>query len=143
MRIRTSVVVIHQNKILTFHGIDPISAKEYYFLPGGLIEDHETAPQAAERETLEETGYSVSVNVGSAIDREYDFFWNGKNFHCLTVFYLAKLKSPIAKLVTDVDYNKGTFWLDLDEIESKFSYSAEIFSAVKELVEEYKINQSC
>ena len=140
MRVRTSVVVIHQNKILTFHAIDPHDAREFYFLPGGLIEDHETAPQAAQRETLEETGFSINVDVDSAIDREYKFYWNGKDYDCLTLFYIGYLTSPMARAVKDADYNKGVVWHDLSTAEKIFSYSEEIQSAVKELIEKHKFN---
>lgn len=138
MRVRTSAIVIHQNKILTFYAIDPTDGRTFHFLPGGLIEDHETAPQAAERETLEETGYSISVDVDTAIDREYSFYWNGKSYECLTLFYLGNLKSPMARAVKDADYNKGAVWLELSEVDKVFSYSEEIHSAVKELIEKYK-----
>lgn len=138
MRIRTSVIVIHQNKILTFHAIDPHDGKNYYFLPGGEVEDHETAPQAAERETLEETGFSTNIDVDTAIDREYTFHWNGKDYQCLTLFYLGYLKSPMARKVSDADYNKGVIWHDLTMVDQIFSYSEEIHSAVKELIEKYK-----
>lgn len=138
MRLRTSAVVIHQNKILTFYAIDPHSGEAYHFLPGGLIEDHETAPQAVERETLEETGFLITADVDSAIDREYPFFWNGQQHQCLTLFYLGSLTSPMARPVKDADYNKGVVWHDLSVVDKIFSYSEEIHSAIKELIEKYK-----
>jgi tRNA(adenine34) deaminase len=132
-RTRTSAVVIKNDKLLTFRAIDPVSGKEYLFLPGGAVEPNETAPEAAERETLEETGYKIKVDELSAIDREYFFDWKGDTFDCLTIFYKGHLTSPFAAPVHDADYNKGVEWLDLSEIPSAFDYSAEIKSAILEL----------
>ena len=133
-RVRTSVVVVHNNRILTFLAIDPTSGKEYYFLPGGKIEDDETAPQSAERETFEETGYQVTVDPSSNIDREYEFFWDGENYDCLTIFYRGHLKSPMAKPVKDAEYNKGVHWIPVEDIDRVFEYSAPILSAIEDLL---------
>lgn len=133
-RVRTSVVVIQNNRLLTFLGVDPTSGKEYFFLPGGKIEDDETAPGAAERETFEETGYQVQVDASSNVDREYEFFWDGETYDCLTIFYRAHLKTPMAASVRDADYNKGVHWIPLEEIDKVFSYSVPIRSAIEELL---------
>lgn len=136
-RVRTSVVVIHCGKVLCFEGVDPTSGRHYYFVPGGKIESHETAPEAAERETLEETGFSIAVDPLSAIEREYFFMWNGEEFDCLTIFYLGYLKSPLAQPVKDADYNKGVAWVSIENADEVFSYSREIQSAIKELIQKH------
>lgn len=133
-RVRTSVVVIHNNRILTFLAVDPTSGREYYFLPGGKIEDDETAPESAERETFEETGYKIDVDVSSNIDREYEFLWDGEVYECLTIFYRGHLKTPMASPVKDADYNKGVHWLPVDQIEQIFDYSPPIRAAIEELL---------
>lgn len=133
-RVRTSVVVIQNGKLLTFLAVDPTSGKEYFFLPGGQIEEDETAPDSAERETFEETGYKVKVDPASNTDREYKFFWDGEDYDCLTIFYRAKLASPVASEVRDADYNKGVHWIPVEDIPKVFNYSAEIRSALEELL---------
>jgi 8-oxo-dGTP pyrophosphatase MutT (NUDIX family) len=133
-RIRTSVVVIHNDKILTFRAIDPSDGREYFFLPGGKIESHETATDGAERETFEETGFRVRVDAQSCIDKEYYFRWNGEDFDCLTLFYRAHLQSPLQTAVKDADYNKGVHWKDLKDLDQVFSYSKDILEVVKALV---------
>lgn len=132
-RTRASVVVVKNNRLLTFKAIDPLTGKNYLFLPGGAVEADETAPEAAARETLEETGYQVAVDALSAIDREYFFEWKGQTFDCLTIFYRGDLVSPFASVVNDADYNHGVEWVELDRIPEIFAYSAEIRSAVLEL----------
>lgn len=134
-RVRTSVVVIHNDRILTFKAADPTSGREYFFLPGGAIEEEETAPEAAERETLEETGFEVSVHPSKNTDREYLFDWDGETYDCLTIFYWAVLKSPMQHEVDDAAYNLGTHWLPVAEIPETFSYTPEILSAVQEIME--------
>lgn len=134
-RTRASVVLLHNGKLLTFRAIDPTSGKEYLFLPGGKVEPTETAPEAAERETFEETGFRVRVDEFSAIDREYFFDWNGQTFDCLTIFYSATLASPFGSPVKDADYNQGVHWVEVDKISESFAYSTEIRSAILELME--------
>lgn len=134
-RVRSSTVLVHNSKVLTFFAVDPSSGKEYYFLPGGQVEPDETAPEAAERETFEETGFKVSVDELTGIDREYFFYWDGEDYDCLTIFYWAKLLSPLQETVFDRDYNKGVVWVPLAELTQKFAYSAEILSAIQDLIE--------
>lgn len=136
LRIRSSAVVFHNNALLTFFAIDPKDGREFYFLPGGKIEDNETAPESAERETLEETGYLVQADIDSVLDREYSFYWNGENRDCLTLFFRAYLINPMQqpKLVQDASYNKKVVWLPRAEIESKLSYNETIQKAVIELI---------
>lgn len=136
-RVRASTVLVHNGRILSFFAVDPSSQKEYYFLPGGAIEAEETAPEAAARETWEETGFRVDIEPQSAIDREYFFYWDGEDYDCLTIFYWGKLLSPLQDSVEDRDYNKGVAWIPLNEIKEKFGYTQEILSAIEELVEKY------
>lgn len=132
-RVRTSVVCVHNGKLLCFVAEDPSSKKSYHFLPGGKIESDETAPDAAERETLEETGFRVEVDASSGVDREYTFFWNGEDYDCLTIFYRGRLVSPLQKPVSDADYHRGVVWVDVPRLPEVFSYSSEILGAVLEL----------
>lgn len=134
-RVRATAVLVHNGRILSFFAVDPSSQREYYFLPGGEVDPDETAPEAAERETLEETGFKISVDPMSAVDREYFFYWDGEDYDCLTVFYWAKLTSPLQDSVNDRDYNKGVAWVTLAEVKEKFSYNEEILSAIQELIE--------
>lgn len=57
--IRPSVILIKDNKILVLKS--EYSSGTFYLLPGGHIEDMETMPETAVRETKEETGYDIKI----------------------------------------------------------------------------------
>lgn len=133
-RNRVSIVVIHKNKILGFHAEDPYSKKKYFFLPGGMIESGESADQAAQRETLEETGYLIDVINGVNIKRRYDFEWNGKTNDCATEFLAGKLISEKAISVDDASYHRGVDWLPISEVRTIFGYHKDILEPIELIV---------
>lgn len=136
-RIRSSVVVIHNDCLLAFRAKDPSSGREYLFLPGGEIEENETPLQTSVRETLEETGYQISVDAESAIDKDYQFHWNSEDYSCTTIFYRGKLINPFRspEKVEDVGYNLGVVWVPKSEVSEKFNYTPEILDAILNLID--------
>ncbi|MBV2167497.1 MAG: tRNA adenosine(34) deaminase TadA [Bdellovibrio sp.] len=135
-RDRTSVIVVHKNKILGFHAVDPTSQTPYFFVPGGGIEEGESSVEAAARECLEETGYKVRILEETAFERKYDFLWNGNIHACRTVFYVGVLDqewSPPHK-VEDASYHKGVEWLDVKRVPEIFGYNKDILWAVQKLL---------
>jgi len=134
-RIRTSVVCVHNGQILTFRAVDPTSGQEYFFIPGGKIEEDEEKWKCAERETFEETGYKVRVDRKSELFKEYVFHWDGQDYFCQTSFFKATLLDEKAKpaTVNDAAYNKGTRWIPLEQIETVFAYDPVILAAVQKL----------
>ena len=134
-RNRVSIVVIHENKILGFHAEDPHNKKKYFFLPGGLIEVGETAQDAAKRETLEETGYSVEVIEGINITRRYNFEWNGVVNDCTTQFLAGRLVSEEPTLVNDAPYHREVSWIPLAEIKPVFAYHKDIVEPIEVIAE--------
>ena len=134
-RKRSSVIVVYNNEILGFHAVDPTSAARYFFMPGGKIEDGETALESAARECLEETGYRVRIFPETEFQRKYDFTWDGKVHACDTTFYLATLDEPWHGVtpVQDADYHRGVDWLPLKSIDRVFAYNKDILWAVQKL----------
>lgn len=138
-RIRASVLVVHDGKILGFLGEDPTSKKRMFFLPGGGIEPGETPDQTVIREALEETGYRIRVlGEPGAFKNDYPFIWDGVLYHCTTWWYRAVLdpatQTPPA--VNDSAYHLGVRWLDLADVETAFDYSEPIKTAVRKLLEQ-------
>ncbi|NBO38604.1 NUDIX hydrolase [bacterium] len=134
LRERVSIVVVHQGKILGFHAEDPQNKKMYFFIPGGRIEDGESALEAAQRETFEETGYRIEVLEESVIRRRYDFEWDGRVFDCITLFFAGRLISEDAEQVRDADYHRGAAWVSLAEVDEIFAYHKDILEPVKALL---------
>ncbi len=127
-RNRASVIVVHNNKILGFHALDPTNKKKYFFLPGGKIERGESPAEAAVRETLEETGYLIRILPNLELRRRYDFEWDGKINPCDTVFFVGALNESWHKPapIKDADYNKGTEWAPLKDLDQLFGYHPDI-----------------
>lgn len=131
-RHRSSVIVIHENKILGFHAVDPHNRKKYFFMPGGQIDAGETPEQAAVRETFEETGYKIRLLPNLELRRRYDFEWNGKINPCDTHFFVGILdeKWHDPRPVQDANYNKGTEWISLSDASKIFNYHPDIMWGV-------------
>ncbi|WII70766.1 tRNA adenosine(34) deaminase TadA [Bdellovibrio sp. 22V] len=135
-RDRASVVVVHKNKILGFHAIDPTSKAPYFFIPGGAIESGESAAETAARECWEETGYKVRILEETAFERKYDFLWDGRVHACRTLFYVGVLDqewTPPHK-VEDASYHRGVEWIDVKHAAKVFSYNKDILWAVQKLL---------
>jgi tRNA(adenine34) deaminase len=135
-RHRSSVVVLHDKKILGFKGVDPTSQKEYFFLPGGKIEETETSAQASVRECFEETGYRIRILQGHEIEKKYDFFWDGHNIHCHTIFHLAVLGEEWhePRPIKDASYHRGVAWVSKNDVAEVFAYNDAILAAVQKLL---------
>src|SRR5216110_2129034 len=95
VRIRASVVCRHSDRLLTLRAVDPGTGRHLLILPGGGIEPGEAPAVAAVRETLEETGYIITVDE-PAIVEAYSFAWSGRIVDCRTHFFRARLTDPAA-----------------------------------------------
>ena len=132
MRVRASAVCVEAGRLLTVRATDPVSGRRYLFLPGGAIEPGESAVAAAERETLEETGYAVRATAAGAVQHDYSFVWAGRAYACRTTFVSAVLADPAAgpAVVSDADYLGAAEWLDLARVAEAFDYHDVIRRAV-------------
>lgn len=132
-RFRASAIVIHKNKILGFHAIDPYNQRKYIFMPGGKIETGETPEQTVVRETFEETGYKIRLWPDLKLHKRYDFEWNGQLHHCDTLFFVGELDEDWHEpgTIQDADYNKGAVWVSFKEAAQVFAYHPDILWGVR------------
>jgi 8-oxo-dGTP pyrophosphatase MutT (NUDIX family) len=135
-RIRASVVCVYRAQLLCVRLRDPHSRVDRLFVPGGALEPGETAAQAAERETFEETGYHVAVERESELTVAYPFVWNGTLFDVTTHFFRATLRdaTPRARAADEPTYNEGVHWLALTELERELGFNAAILHATQSLI---------
>ena len=77
------VLIIHPNKWFSKEGTGK------WFLPKGVIEDHESAEVTAVREVKEETGVTGEIEEFLG-EIQYFFKWEGENIFKNVKFYLMK-----------------------------------------------------
>ena len=135
-RIRASVICVQDRELLCVRLRDPNSGIARLFPPGGAIEPGESASAAAQRETLEETGYRVVIASGPAHVARYPYTWNGTLRRVTTHFFRATLVGGKHDSVPvhDASYHKGVVWLPLAELDLRLGFEPAILSAVRALV---------
>ena len=89
-------------------------------LPGGGLEDYETAEQAAVREIREESGYDAVLDgllgVDSMFIRPEDrYVVTGRGFHALRIIYLARVVG--GELANEIGGSSDEArWFSLEEV---------------------------
>jgi mutator protein MutT len=106
-------IVIRDNKLLAIKRVK--DGEEYFVFPGGHIEDGETAKDAAVRETLEETGVTVT-----AFRELYKYRFNDKWQTFFVCEYKGGEPHPTdAEEYTDTSRTSGTYepmWLPMEDL---------------------------
>lgn len=152
MNQRAAVIIVKENNILLMHRMR--SGKEYFAVPGGMVEDGETPEQAAIREAKEETNLDVVLGT-KLFDFEREIYeHNGfKNYHgsldgnVHEYFFLVHSFSGGAMLGgeelerSSVENHYALKWVNCQDLETIELLPPE---AKKRIIEELrKNNQSC
>lgn len=96
---RVAGMAIHDSKIL----LQSTPELDYWVLPGGRVEFHESTDIGLVREMKEELGIEVQVNRLNYV-HELFFKESGKNFHEIGFYYLISLPEG-----HEILFREGTF----------------------------------
>src|SRR5690554_2747265 len=114
---RVAGITIHNNRVLFQRSMD----RDYWFIPGGRVEFHETAEESLKREMIEEFDVEI-FNCKLLWIVENFFELDNKKFHEIALFYLMNL-SENNLLVHQKEEFTGTEnefvnkWIQLDRID--------------------------
>ena len=128
-RERTCVLCLQGNELLAIEMEDPTTTKRYWSFPGGGVEEEETPEDCAIRETLEESGYQVTL-TSDPFTNHYRFRWNGNTYDCTTHWYTAKLASEVKAQVSDEAYILQSSWLAWPRCRQLFLFNPGIVAAL-------------
>lgn len=119
INIRSTGIIIHNNKILLHHNIN----RPYYALIGGRVKLFENSEEAAKREFEEETGEKVYVEKHlTTIENFYEY--KGFKVYEIEFVYKLEFEDNNLKNMTDIIYNKEGKdylqyeWIDLNNIDT-------------------------
>lgn len=118
VRIAAYGVIVRDGELLLSHWNE--GGRTGWTLPGGGLEDYETAEDAAVREIREETGYDAELVTLLGIDSWYikpEDRWtpNGRAFHNLRIIYVARIIGGVLTHETAGSSDEAR-WVPLDEV---------------------------
>jgi 8-oxo-dGTP pyrophosphatase MutT (NUDIX family) len=133
-RYRASAICLDEEKVLMVLLRDPKTGSEFWVPPGGQVESGETPQTAAARETLEETGFEITLSNEEPVSADYKFTWNGETYDCRTDFFLCQLKGSKMgpRPVHDQFYVLKAAWFPVQEAIELLSFHEEIQRAVSQ-----------
>ncbi|MFX1470307.1 MAG: NUDIX hydrolase, partial [Promethearchaeota archaeon] len=109
---RVAGIAIHDNKLLIHRSI----IDDFWSLPGGRCEFLEISKDTLMREMKEEIGVRINI-IRPLYFVENFFFFEGKNYHELSIFYLIDFPSDSKDI-----YENDTFYGKESKLGSKNEY---------------------
>ncbi len=115
-RERAGVLVIQAGHVALIHRVR--DGVEYWVFPGGGIEPHETAPEAAAREAYEELGVKVRIGpLRIVIDHRSEVGWKQRQYYFEGASPTAEIQVVGPELAHGAERGSYTaVWLPLEEL---------------------------
>jgi 8-oxo-dGTP pyrophosphatase MutT (NUDIX family) len=138
------LLVDGSGRVLLFHGTDPGRPHhEYWFTPGGGLNDGESTAAGAARELFEEAGYAVDPgSLGEPVYHEVtEFPFDGRWYRQEQDFFLVRVDSWEVDTSgfdeIEVGSIDGYRWWSVPELEATAEryYPAELPALLRSLVE--------
>lgn len=113
--VTVATVIEVDGRYLLVEERDKFSGQMVFNQPAGHLEPAETLPEAALRETLEETGWEIELVgvLGVAL-----YTASANNITYFRTTFLGKPKREIQGATLDADIH-ATHWLDYDEVRAR------------------------
>lgn len=112
---RAAAIIIHGNKLL----VAKDTKYPCYYIPGGRVHLHETAQEAAVRETFEETGILCEVDRLLYVQERF-FTLDDVDYHELAMYYRMQYSGDSAIMEnspTDHPQAESLHWLPMDRLD--------------------------
>jgi len=119
------ILIVKDDKVLLVKRAEGYLEGGKYAIPGGYVDRDETLKEAAKREALEETGYTIEIeSLFRTIDNPNR---KGEDRQNISFVYLAK---PIEK-VSDHDHEiTNTKWFELDNLPPESEIAFDHFESI-------------
>jgi len=139
---RTAAVFINENKVL----LHRFEGKDYWVLPGGRAEMHESSAESLTREMMEELGTDIHIKRLLWINEYFFTHENGQNFHEIAFIYLADFdrNSELYNFTGELERKEldgtGLFfkWFSISEIDKQKLFPEFLKKGLRNLPSELK-----
>jgi 8-oxo-dGTP pyrophosphatase MutT (NUDIX family) len=143
LRLVARVLLLDEHdKILLIEGGDPTQpdSQNWWFTPGGGVEEDESLHEACARELWEETGLTLMITGDPIWQRDASFSFMGTDYHQREYFFVARTKNFVPQSTSLTEIEKASMygfrWWTQGELSNsnEVIYPIELKSAFNEVL---------